>query len=329
MNPLRKYYSENEFSMGEKHGHHHDHTHHHAPSEDSGKNDERVLIYGVAITLLMATAEAIAGWHAGSLALLGDAGHMLSDATALTVAAVAARLQQRPPTSRHSYGLGRAEAIAALANALLMLFIVVTISLNAIERFVAPQPIAGGTVTLIALLGLGVNGALAWMLHRRGHGSLNVRGAFLHVMADLLGSVAAVTSGLVVWLTGWVPIDPILSLAICALIVWSAWQLLRESVLVMMEGVPKHLNLTEVGKTMAGVAGVYSIHDLHIWTLSSGSVALSAHLVLRDLRQWEAVLQNMQSLLRDRFQINHVTLQPECPTFVVHPPKIPRNITAD
>ena len=132
-----------------------------------------------------------------------------------------------------------------------------------------------------------------------------------------------------VWLTGWVPIDPILSLVICVLIVWSAWQLLREGVLVMMEGVPKHLNLTEVGNTMAGVAGVHSIHDLHIWTLSSGSVALSAHLVLRDLRHWETVLRNMQALLRDRFQINHVTLQPECPTFVVHPPKIPRNLTAD
>ena len=315
--------------MGDKHDHHHNHSHHHSSAADCGKSDDRVLIYGVAVTVLMAVAEAVAGWHAGSLALLGDAGHMLSDATALTVAAVAARLQQRPPTSRHSYGLGRAEIIAAIANALLMLLIVVTISMNAIERFAEPQPIAGGTVTLVALLGLGVNAGLAWMLHRRGHGSLNVRGAFLHVLADLLGSVAAFSSGLVVWLTGWVPIDPILSLVICVLIVWSAWQLLREGVLVMMEGVPKHLNLTEVGNTMAGVAGVHSIHDLHIWTLSSGSVALSAHLVLRDLRHWETVLRNMQALLRDRFQINHVTLQPECPTFVVHPPKIPRNLTAD
>jgi cobalt-zinc-cadmium efflux system protein len=247
---------------------------------------------------------------------------MLSDAAALALAAIATRLGQHPPSPRHSYGLGRAEVIAATLNTLIMLFIVSVLVMSAIHRFAQPEPIAGGIVVVVALIGLSVNAGLAWLLHRSAGSSLNVRAAFLHVIADLLGSVAALTSGLVIWLTGWVTIDPILSLVICALILWSAWHLLREGMLVIMEGVPRHLDLTEVGHAIARVPHVGSVHDLHIWTLSSGSVALSAHLVLHNLHHWQEVLHNVMVMLRDRFQITHVTLQPECSTFVVKPPTV-------
>lgn len=304
------------------HHHSHDENETHPLPKSLG---ERTLILGAAITFSMAIIEALTGWVSGSLALLSDAGHMISDAAALALAAVATRIGQRPPSPRHSYGFGRAEVIAATLNTLVMLFIVSMLAVSAIERFSQPKPIAGGIVVVVALLGLGVNAILAWLLHRSASSSLNIRAALLHVMADLLGSVAALTSGLVVWFTGWATIDPILSLVICALILWSAWNLLRDSVLVIMEGVPRHLDLAEVGQAIAREHHVASVHDLHIWTLSSGSVALSAHVVLIDLHHWQSVLHSVTAMLRDRFQITHVTLQPECSTVVIQPPASPHN----
>lgn len=303
--------------------HNHDHSQSEIRTSRPELFSERTLIVGTVVTLVMAVIEALAGWVSGSLALLSDAGHMLSDAAALALAAIATRLVRHPPSPRHSYGFGRAEVIAATLNTIIMLFIVSALVISAVNRFSQPEPIAGGIVVVVALIGLGVNAVLAWLLHRNADTSLNVRAAFLHVIADLLGSVAALASGLVIWLTGWVTIDPILSLVICALILWSAWHLLRDGVLVIMEGVPRHLDLTEVGHAIAHVPHVASVHDLHIWTLSSGSVALSAHLVLHDLHHWQEVLNGAVTMLRDRFHITHVTLQPECSTFVVQPPVLP------
>ena len=191
-----------------------------------------------------------------------------------------------------------------------MLAVIVTITVVAIQRLRSPQPVAGESVTVVALIGLVVNIVVAWLL-ARGEKTMNTRGALLHVMGDLLGSIAALLSGIVIWTTGWLPIDPLLSLAICALILVSSLRLLREALHALMEGVPLHLSLNEIGAAMAGVSGVRSVHDLHIWTLSSNRTALSAHLVIDDLGQWNRVLHDVSSMLDERFEIEHVTLQPE------------------
>jgi cobalt-zinc-cadmium efflux system protein len=235
---------------------------------------------------------------------------MFSDSVALGMAALAAWFSRQPPSARHSYGLVRAEVIAALINGLLMLAIVVGITVAAIDRFREPQPVHGTVVMGVALIGLCINVAAALVLSR-GEQSINVRAALLHVMGDLLGSVAALIAGAVVYVTGWTPIDPILSLLICALILFSTLRLLREAMHVLMEGVPYHLDLQVVGRRLAGLPGVASVHDLHIWTLSSGVPALSAHVVLRDLSGWMNLLEEMRRVLVQEFEIGHVTLQPE------------------
>lgn len=285
------------------------HTHHPADHHHPQRVTNSLLV-ALVLTLVFAVAEALAGWWSGSLALLGDAGHMISDATSLGLAAFAAWVAKRPPSLRHSYGLGRAEVLAAVANALLMFLVVAGIVMAAIARLSSPTPVAGGMVMVVAALGLIVNLIVAWML-RHGEQTLNTRGALLHVMGDLLGSVAALVAGAVIYFTGWMAIDPILSLLICGLILFSSFHLLREALHVLMEGVPASTDMAEVGRAMASVSGVVSIHDLHIWTLSSGHIALSAHVVMHNMRHWQSTLAALQVLLHDRYDIAHATLQPE------------------
>ncbi len=270
----------------------------------------RTLLWGLGITAGFAVVEAIGGWWSGSLALLGDAAHMISDATALALAAFAAWVARQPPSARHSYGLVRAEAVAALANGLFMLVVVGGIAYHAVERLRHPHEVAGGVVMGIAAVGLVVNLVVARILHH-GEQTLNTRAALLHVLGDLLGSVAALIAGAVIYFTGWTPIDPLLSLLICVLILVSSLRLLRDVLHVIMEGVPPYLDLPAVGRAMAAVPGVRSVHDLHIWTLSSGLVALSAHVVIDSMDRWEAVLAALRELLKERYGIEHITLQPE------------------
>jgi cobalt-zinc-cadmium efflux system protein len=302
----------------------HDHGHAHQGSHLPSRN---TLWYALLITLGFAAVEGVSGWWAGSLALLGDAAHMVTDASALGLAAFGAWVARHPPSSRHSYGLGRAEVVVALANALLMLAVVSGILYSAIERLRAPQDVMAGTVMIVAGLGLLVNAAVALLLSR-GEKTLNMRGALLHVMADLLGSVAALLSGVVIYFTGWTTVDPILSVFICALILYSSVRLLREVLHVIMEGVPRNLDLPEIGRALAGVKGVASVHDLHIWTLSSGVIALSAHVVVRDLVRWEDLLDNARQLLHERYDIGHVTLQPEPSTHILRQIKSGEHWTA-
>ena len=278
-------------------------AHHHHSSR-------RTLIAALIITLCFALIEAISGWLANSLALLGDAGHMLTDASALGLAAFAAWLAQHPPSKQHSYGLVRAEVLAAIFNSLFMIVIVVGIVLTAITRLQSPTPVNSIVVMLIAFLGLLVNIAVAWVLHR-GEQTLNIRAAMLHVIGDLLGSAAALIAGVVIYFTDWYSIDPILSLLICALIFWSSLRLLREAIHVIMEGVPQHLELPDVGQAIATVNGINSVHDLHIWTVSSDTIALSAHVVVENVSHWPQTLTQLQQLLHERFHIDHITIQPE------------------
>jgi cobalt-zinc-cadmium efflux system protein len=284
--------------MSHDHAHHH---HHHA---------RNFLPAALIITLLYAGVEAGAGWWAGSLALLSDAGHMLTDALALGLAAAAAWVARRPPTPRHSFGLERVEVLAALGNAGFMLAVIIGIAWSAVDRLLHPVPVQGMVVTAVAVVGLLVNVGVAWLL-AHGEETLNTRAALLHVLGDLLGSVAALASGLVIQFTGWTPADPLLSLFICALILYSTLRLAREAVHALLEGVPPGLVLPEVGRRMAAVEGVVSVHDLHIWSLSSRQAALSAHVVVRDLEEWPRILPALAELLRTDFEIAHATLQPE------------------
>ncbi len=281
----------------------HDHAHHHHAHT-------AYLPAALIVTLLYAGVEAGAGWWAGSLALLSDAGHMLTDALALALASAAAWAARRPPTHRLSFGLQRIEILAALGNAGFMLAVILGIAWSATERLLHPVPVQGMVVTGVALVGLLVNIGVAWLL-AHGESTLNTRAALLHVMGDLLGSVAALASGLVIQFTGWTPADPLLSLFICTLILFSTLRLAREAVHALLEGVPPGLTLPEVGRRMAAVEGVESVHDLHIWSLSSSHAALSAHVVVRDLEDWPRILAELTELLHQDFEIRHATLQPE------------------
>jgi len=289
------------------HGSHHahDHHHHHAP-----EGSHRRLLAVLALTLSFAAVEAVAGWWTGSLALLGDAGHMVTDSLALGLAAGASLLALRGPSHRHSYGLGRVEVLAALGNALLMIGLVALISAEAVQRLGDPRPVHGAGVMVVAFLGLLVNLAAAWLLMGGRH-NLNVRAALLHVIGDLLGSVAALISGAVILATGWTTIDPLLSLLIVALILASAVRVLLDALHALMEGVPPHLNLEDIGYALAEEAGVVSVHDLHIWSISSTRVALSAHVVVDSLAGWRELLERLRARLDHDFGIDHVTLQPE------------------
>ncbi len=287
------------------HVHHDRHAHHH-----HGTLGGHALSLALLLTLGYAVVEAGVGLWSGSLTLLGDAGHMLTDSVALGLAALAGRLAQRPPSTRHSYGLGRIEVIAAVANALLMLLTVIAIGWEALQRLRAPAAVQGEAVMFTAVIGLLINAAVAFVL-THGEETLNVRAALLHVMGDLLGSVAAIVAGAVIWYSGWTPIDPLLALVICGLILYSTVNILREGLHVMLEGVPPHLDLPSVGLAMAQVPQVCSVHDLHIWALGSGKVALSAHLVLNHLSDWTQVQPAVNEVLHERFAIEHTTLQPE------------------
>ena len=277
------------------------HTHQHA---DAGPR----LVWALLLTLGFAAVEAGVGFWSGSLALLGDAGHMVTDSASLGLAAFAAWLARRPPSRRHTYGLGRVETLAALLNVLFMVLVVIAISVAAIHRFLEPAKINGEAVTLVAVIGLCINIGVAWLL-MHGEQTMNTRGALLHVLGDLLGSVAALLAGAVIVFTGWTPIDPLLSILICALVLGSSLRLLREVLRALLEGVPAHLSVEQIGRALAAVAGVRSVHDLHIWTLSSNRIALSAHLVVEDFEQWPGVLAEAKHILLHQ-GITHVTLQP-------------------
>lgn len=270
----------------------------------------RTLRVAAALTIAFAAVEALGGWWTGSLALLSDAGHMLTDGAALGLGAAAAWIARRPPSQRHSYGLGRVEIFAAAINASTMLVIAALLAFEAILRLRQPSSVNGEAAALIAFAGLAVNFAVLRWLSPHEH-DLNARAARLHVLGDLLGSLAALASAALIALTGWTRADPIASLVICVLIGISSMRLLREGVHALMEGVPHNLSVDAVGKEMARVEGVVSVHDLHVWMLSGSRTALSAHVIVRSMTQWDRTLRALQDQLHARFGIDHVTLQPE------------------
>jgi len=292
------------------------------PAHPGNPGNARALWVAVVLTAGFGIVEAFAGWVSGSLALISDAGHMATDAAAFLVALIALGIARRPPSRRASYGYARAEVLAAFINALAMLALIVWIAVEAVQRLLAPTPVAGPVVMVVALAGLVVNLVVAWML-ARSSGGLNVRGALLHVIGDILGSVAALVAGAVVQFTGWMPIDPILALVVALLILRSTWVLLRQSTGILMESVPGHLSYETIGRALAALPGVCGVHDLHVWTMSADRVALSAHVALTDGDAWPRTLASAQLMLARDFGIDHVTLQPAWPAVPTHRRIIP------
>ncbi|HEX5163821.1 MAG TPA: cation diffusion facilitator family transporter [Thermomicrobiales bacterium] len=271
------------------------------------------LTIALAITATVLLAEIIGGLLTNSLALLADAGHMATDAAALGLALYAIRLARRPATPEHSFGYLRAEILAALVNGASLVAISLYIFWEAFQRLGSPPEVDSGPMLVVAVAGLAANAASAWVLSRGGghQHDLNTRGALLHVIGDLLGSIGAIVAALVMLATGWYLADPILSAGIGLLILWNSWTLLRESVDVLLEATPSSIDAGEVRATMTSVDGVDGVHDLHIWTVTSGLLALSSHVEVTGSRDWHAVLLDLATLLNERFGIAHVTLQPE------------------
>jgi len=310
------------------HGHHHDHAahahdhghahadhahddhahhgHHHAPV-DFG----RAFLIGIALNTAFVGIESLYGYLANSTALLADAGHNLSDVLGLATAWIAAVLSKRAPTARYTYGLRNTSILAALANAVLLLIASGAILLEAVQRLIEPEPVKSLTIIVVAAIGILVNGATAWLFASGQKGDINIRGAYLHMMADAGVSAGVVIAGLIIMQTGWLWIDPLTSLAVVGVIVWSTWSLLRESTAMSLAAVPASIDPAAVRAMLASRPGVSSIHDLHIWPMSTTETALTAHLVTPGGHPGDGFLVETCQLLQEHFRINHSTIQIE------------------
>lgn len=293
-----------------EHSHAHDHSHGHAGHSHAPDNFGAAFAIGAGLNTAFVIAELIFGYAANSLALISDAVHNLSDVIALLLAWGAAWLAQKQPTQRHTYGYRRASILAALFNAGLLLVAVGGIVVEAVNRFAAPAPVAGWTVVVVAAIGVLINGGTALLFMRGRHGDLNVRGAYLHMAADAGVSLGVVVAALIIMLTGWLWLDPAISLVIAAVVFWSGWGLARDSVNLALDGVPRGIELAQVRDYLAGLDGVSDVHDLHIWAMSTNETALTAHLV-RPGGADDAFLHRVCEELSHRFNIHHATLQVE------------------
>src|SRR5215213_2689151 len=289
----------------ETHAQHH-HEHHHLVAPDA---DRRRLAAALALIVGFMVVEVVAGLIAGSLALLSDAAHMLTDAASLALALVAARLAARPPTGRFTFGLGRAEVLSAQVNGAALLVLAGVIAIEAVQRFSSPPDVEGGVVLAVGLLGAVVNVAAAWQLAKAERRSLNIEGARAHVMADLYASLGAAAAGAVVLTTGASEADPVAALVVAALMVRSGWSLLREASTVLLEGSPSGVRTEDVGRALAGAPGIVEVHDLHVWEVTAGFPALAAHVLVRPGDDCHGRRRELEQLLQDRFEIHHTTLQ--------------------
>jgi cobalt-zinc-cadmium efflux system protein len=284
-------------------GHDHDH----------GAETARPLRAAFAITACVLVLETVGGLLTGSVALLADAGHMLTDAGALGIALFAAWAATQPRLPRHSFGYGRAEILAALLNGLLLGGVSVGVAVESFSRLADARPVDAGPMMAIAAIGLAANVLSGALLMRGSHENLNVRAALYHVVGDALGSVAALLAGAAIWLFDFTRADALAGLAIAVLLVASAVRLLRESVEILLEGAPRHLDLDAIAREVIGLGGVARVHDLHIWTVGSGFLSMSAHVDLQPGADPEAVRRSVHRLLHQRYQIAHTTIQTESP----------------
>jgi cobalt-zinc-cadmium efflux system protein len=275
-------------------------------------HDRRALRWAVVLTAIFCVVEFVGGWLTNSLALMSDGVHMLTDVAALSLGLFALWVAGRPPSANKTFGYHRAEILAALANGVALGLAVVAIVSEAWQRLDEPVRVDTEGMIAIAGVGLGVNLICAWLLAPAEDSSLNLRGAFLHVVADLLGSLGALGAGAIILFTGWYQADAVAAAFIAVLVLISAWQLVRESLDVLMEAVPPHIDLDKLREEMEGVPGTCRVHDLHVWTLTTGRYALAAHAVIESSADGDAILGHMRDLLANRFDVRHVTIQLEC-----------------
>ena len=302
------------------HAHAHDHSHHHGhahgahdhapPSGERTGDHVRRLRIALGVTLVIMVAEIVGGVLSRSLALIADAGHVFTDAAALGLSLFVIWFSRRPHPAHRTDGYRRLEILAAFVNGATLLLLCAWIIWEAIRRLRQPEPIAGGLMFGVAVAGMVANMFAAWILHPASHASLNIRGAYLHVLGDLLGSLATVLAAVMVWLTGWLAADPIASVLVTLIIIRSAWQLVRESVDVLLETSPANISLGAVREQLEAIPGIESVHDLHVWTVTSGVVAMSVHAIVREPERHQHVLEHVHDALR-LFGISHVTVQLE------------------
>lgn len=293
--------------------HHHLHAHHAGDAQHRHFFENRsgtILLWALIFTLAFTVIEVFAGFMANSLALISDGGHMLTDSAALALALFAQILTKRPPSAKHSFGFAKAEALAAFVNGLTMLLVVAWIMFEAFRRYTQPVPVNSSTVMLIAVIGLIINIVIAWVLSHDTE-SLNTRAALVHVMGDLLGSIAALIAGISIYFTGWMQIDPLLSLLVALLVLKSTISILRQSYHALMHGVPEHIDYVQVGNDLEAIEGVVAIHDLHVWEMSPGHPALMGHVEIKEMQAWPQILQSIKKVLLAQHGIDHITLQAE------------------
>ncbi len=288
------------------HSHSHDHRHSHAPASFG-----RAFAIGIVLNVGFVLAEVVFGFLANSMSLLADAGHNLSDVLGLVLAWAAATMARRSPSRRFTYGLKKAPILAALANSLLLLIAVGAIGAEAVRRLLHPAVTEGAMVAIVAAAGIVVNGLTAMLFARGREQDINIRGAYLHMAADALVSLAVVIAGLVILWTGQEWVDPAMSLAVAVVILWSSIGLLKESVWMSLAGVPSGIDVDEVAMRLAALEGVEAVHDLHVWPLSTTETALTAHIVMADADYPDSLLESARTLLHDRFRIQHCTIQVE------------------
>lgn len=281
----------------------------HSHGVGSQGQNMRPLAFTLALTTIFMVVEVVGGLLTGSLALLADAGHMLSDSASLALALFAFWLSGRPATPEKSFGYKRAEILAALANGLALVAISVWIFIEAYRRFQEPPEILGGWMLVVAVVGLMVNVAGAWILSRSEGESLNLQGALRHVLADVAGSVGAITAAVIIIFTGWGYADPLISALIGVLVLASSWSLLRDSINILLEASPRGLDANEIGRRMAATEGISEVHDLHVWTITSGFPALAAHVLVGRDEDCHAKRRDLEEVLSHEFGIDHTTLQ--------------------
>jgi len=281
--------------------------------------EQRRLVFALVVALAAMVAEALGGWWSNSLALLSDAGHMMADAGAISLSLFALHIGARPADDKRTYGYYRLEILAALVNGALLVAIAAGIAVEGWRRLLHPEPVNVRTVVLLASLGIALNAAGMWITHTGEHASMNLRSTFLHLAGDLLNSVGVLASAAIIYFTGRLEVDPVVSFLIAGTIVWSAVRLCREAVDVLLEGAPVHIPVTDVSCALAKVPGVTAVHDLHVWTITSGMVALSAHIVVDcegpGCRSHDEILTEAKSVLRERFAIEHTTIQFESQSY--------------
>lgn len=292
-------------------GHHHHHAHDHDHDHGGPSSHGPAFAVGIILNLAFVAIEAVYGLISGSLALIADAGHNLSDVFGLVIAWGAMALSRRPPSRRFTYGLGKSSILAALVNAVVLMLAAGAIALEAVRRFADPQPVAGTTVMIVAAIGIAINLGTALLFVRGRRHDINIRGAFLHMAADAAVSAGVVVAGLAIGATGWLWIDPVTSIVIVAVIVAGTWGLLKEALAMSLAAVPPGIDAEAVRRHLAGLPGVTAVHDLHIWAMSTTDTALTAHLVMPEAADGDAFLCDVATGLRARFGIGHATLQVE------------------